>query len=186
MSSFETSSDLFAELADEIVAKLDPTPRSAATVGYPGAQTLSPTIRRTEIAAFKREDGVGHIFDFINEGIGRANKAMWLADVGEVVSLHYLVYRAEDAGHYDWHQDEKLEDNRAHQRKLSFIMLLSDPVEFSGGAFQFKYDNGSIAEHLRQKGATIIFPSYKMHRVTPVVRGIRRSLVAWAEGPRWR
>jgi len=38
----------------------------------------------------------------------------------------------------------------------------------------------------KDKGSVLIFPSYINHKVSPVTKGIRRSLVAWFSGPRWR
>ncbi|MBI4521691.1 MAG: 2OG-Fe(II) oxygenase, partial [Gemmatimonadetes bacterium] len=38
----------------------------------------------------------------------------------------------------------------------------------------------------RGKGQAFLFPSYIGHRVTPVTRGIRRSLVTWCVGPAFR
>ena len=33
-----------------------------------------------------------------------------------------------------------------------------------------------------EKGDIVIFPSYVLHRVSPVTKGVRHSLVAWANG----
>jgi PKHD-type hydroxylase len=38
----------------------------------------------------------------------------------------------------------------------------------------------------RERGAVIIFPSYVLHRVTRVTRGVRKSLVVWVTGPNFR
>jgi PKHD-type hydroxylase len=61
---------------------------------------------------------------------------------------------------------------------------LSDPSEYEGGLF--KIENQEIPLWYREKGTVMVFPSYLRHRVEPVTRGVRRSLVAWFEGPRWR
>jgi predicted 2-oxoglutarate/Fe(II)-dependent dioxygenase YbiX len=39
--------------------------------------------------------------------------------------------------------------------------------------------------HFRDKGSALFFPSFSYHRVKPVTRGIRRSLVCWFRGPKW-
>ncbi len=36
------------------------------------------------------------------------------------------------------------------------------------------------------KGRMIFFPSFLIHRVAPVTQGIRRSLVIWVTGPKFR
>jgi PKHD-type hydroxylase len=38
----------------------------------------------------------------------------------------------------------------------------------------------------RTRGAFIAFPSFAVHRVSPVTRGTRWSLVAWITGSRWQ
>ena len=37
-----------------------------------------------------------------------------------------------------------------------------------------------------KKGAAIIFPSFYLHRVTPVTSGIRKSFVLWVGGEPYR
>ncbi len=88
-------------------------------------------------------------------------------------------------GHYDWHHDI---DWRWFpcQRKLSISIQLTDSSEYDGGDLEFKDITVSDSEILREKGTVIVFPSYLVHKVTPVTRGERKSLVSWIEGPAWR
>jgi PKHD-type hydroxylase len=69
---------------------------------------------------------------------------------------------------------------------LSISVQLSDPSEYEGGDLQFSLygDRTVIAE--KEQGTMVIFPSYMRHRVTPVTRGTRRSLVTWITGPPFR
>jgi len=88
-------------------------------------------------------------------------------------------------GKYDWHHD--VIPVYPCQRKLSMIIQLSDGSEYEGGDFEFRDDTTEpIASKLRDKGSILIFPSMMMHRVTPITEGVRKSLVAWVEGPAWR
>lgn len=67
-------------------------------------------------------------------------------------------------------------------RKLSAIVQLSDPAEYSGCDVELLLSED--AEVLpKTKGTLIIFPSFIMHRVTPLLSGKRRSLVSWVTGP---
>ena len=59
--------------------------------------------------------------------------------------------------------------------------LLSDSSEFEGGSFQMQTGDTPYDVELK-KGDIVIFPSYKLHRVSPVTKGVRHSLVAWAHG----
>ena len=59
-----------------------------------------------------------------------------------------------------------------------------DTSEYEGGDFEF--DEVKTTADFRSKGTVLVFPSYLRHRVLPVTSGIRRSLVAWFVGPRWK
>jgi PKHD-type hydroxylase len=61
--------------------------------------------------------------------------------------------------------------------------MLSDPKEFEGGELQIKSDSDNVKTLEQKKGRAWFFPSWTLHRVTPVVTGIRRSLVLWVGGP---
>ena len=101
--------------------------------------------------------------------------------------LQYTMYHGTDQGDfYDWHLDDSdhMKSNNLI-RKLSFSILLTEPdVEHVGGNFQIKVnkDNSNI---IMKKGSIVFFPSYVLHRVTPVTEGTRISLVGWINGPNW-
>ena len=71
-------------------------------------------------------------------------------------------------------------------RKLSFSLILSDPSEYEGGQFQIMSYNNKMYEVPQEKGNLIIFDSQAVHRVRPIKSGVRKSLVGWVIGPRWR
>lgn len=90
--------------------------------------------------------------------------------------------RYEEGNHFDWHTD--LGSGLTKKRKLSIVVQLTDEFFYEGGDLQlFTHRDVPMC---REKGCVIIFPSYKEHRVTPVKRGIRHSLVTWATGPSFR
>ena len=97
--------------------------------------------------------------------------------------LQLTRYVAPD-GHYDFHIDgdghsrKNIDDS---VRKLSMSCLLTDPSEFEGGNFQLQTSATPYNIKLA-KGDIIMFPSYVLHRVSPVTKGTRHSLVAWAHG----
>ena len=104
--------------------------------------------------------------------------------------------------YYDWHcdswdkpYDRKSPDNPEHGkiRKLSMTCQLTDGSEYEGGELEFDFRNydphmREEAKHLRQakeilpKGSIIVFPSFVWHRVKPVTKGVRYSLVMWNLG----
>ena len=73
--------------------------------------------------------------------------------------------------------DELQNDNNT--RKLSMSVILNS--DYEGGDFEIFGLENKIPR--LEEGSIIVFPSFKEHRVTPVTRGIRYSLVAWFVGP---
>ena len=80
---------------------------------------------------------------------------------------------------YHWHTDSSIDMNTEPPvRKLSMTLLLNDPSEFEGGNLEIAEKKMS---HMKQ-GHAAIFASFLQHRVTPVTKGVRKSLVVWFSG----
>jgi PKHD-type hydroxylase len=62
---------------------------------------------------------------------------------------------------------------------------LSDPADYDGGELEFMMHR-SVVQAERAQGTVVLFPSFLQHRVRPVTRGVRRSLVFWVHGPPFR
>ena len=89
-----------------------------------------------------------------------------------------------EGGFYDWHMDnDVVGQNQPPVRKISMTLLLSDPTTFEGGELEFMH-KGKIAK-LKQ-GQAIFFASWLQHRVKPVTKGERKSLVMWFGGPSFK
>jgi len=86
-------------------------------------------------------------------------------------------------GFYDWHMDLNAFGQTGNHpiRKISMTCLLSDTSEFTGGDLAFD-DAGKNKIKLKQ-GQGVFFASFMRHRVEPVKKGVRRSLVMWFGGP---
>ena len=85
-----------------------------------------------------------------------------------------------EGGFYDWHVDNDV--NFVHEppvRKISMTCLLSPESEFEGGDLELMSENKFVK--LKQ-GQAIFFASFIRHRVKPVIRGNRKSLVMWFGG----
>lgn len=102
--------------------------------------------------------------------------------------IQYTEYHAEDEGFYDWHQDHftSIENgiDLRRPRKLSLTIQLSDPRDYEGG--ELLINNGRVQETPKGQGTAIAFPSWQVHKVNPVTKGTRRSLVVWICGPHFR
>ena len=87
-------------------------------------------------------------------------------------------------GFYDWHIDSDVNcANEPPIRKISMTCLLSPESEFEGGGLELMSD-GKIVRP--KQGQAIFFASFIRHRVIPISKGIRKSLVMWFGGPSFR
>ncbi|MGD8574046.1 MAG: 2OG-Fe(II) oxygenase [Gammaproteobacteria bacterium] len=93
----------------------------------------------------------------------------------------YQVASYSSGGHYDWHVD--IGTGPFSTRKLSLSVQLSDASEYDGGELEFM-STDELAP--RAIGSLVAFPSFLAHRVRPVTRGTRHSLVSWISGPPFR
>lgn len=104
-----------------------------------------------------------------------------------------LKYEAHNQGHYGWHLDIC---GGFATRKLTFTIQLSDPDEYDGCDLEFAppqtfgFPPGTTFEDirlaLREPGNMVLFPSYLLHRVTPITRGTRYAIVGWIHGPTFK
>lgn len=98
--------------------------------------------------------------------------------------------------HYTWHQDswpkpynKPTENVHGLIRKLSVTVSLVDGSEYEGGDLEFDLRNTTdsssniiTSQSARVKGSVTVFPSFIWHRVAPVTKGVRYSLVVWTLG----
>ena len=140
-------------------------------------------VRITHTAWIEQNAQTKWLFDRM-QGVAQAlNDATYQYDLrGFSENFQYTVYHGVEGGHYDWHVDH----GPLHvQRKLSMTVQLSDPSAYEGCNLEF-CASGNIETAPREQGTVIAFPSYVLHRVTPIVSGTRRSLVVWTTGPKFK
>ncbi len=106
-----------------------------------------------------------------------ANDELWNFDlIGFKDSPQYTKYES-PGGKYDWHMD--IMGSGINHRKVSFVCELG--TNFEGGKLQFKTGAGHQEIDLNY-GDAVLFPSFYLHRVTPLTKGTRESLVQWISG----
>ena len=146
----------------------------------------------------------------INNAVDIVNyQAGWRYDIGETEQFQFTVYEKDD--HYDWHTDGqcdhwcaresslfhgiKLEEMNLKYtpdprllgtvRKISVSAILND--DYEGGELLFstieKDSTVKITNIKARKGDLVIFPSFIEHKIAPVTKGTRYSIVAWYGGP---
>ncbi len=121
-------------------------------------------------------------------------------------SMQYTRYALNE--HYHWHQDEGVAglykplssgnrndesvvtdfiNNSAQRiRKLSAVLQLSDGEDYEGGATQVRDVDNTTYTIPRERGTLVFFDSRCFHRAKTVRKGLRKSLIIWAVGPRWK
>ena len=146
------------------------------------ANTTGPTedsVRNSHIRWIDYTEKSAWLYDHLSEMIQTANNEMWNFNISHIDdSIQYTEYH-DNGGHYDWHLDVGIYP--VNHRKISITIQLSDPNDYEGGNFEvMTASEPDIAP--RKKGCAILFPSYLLHRVTPVTKGVRKSLVIWVNG----
>ena len=129
------------------------------------------------------------IYDEIYPYIYTANRnSGWNFNWNSSEKFQFTIYSKNQ--HYDWHRDSFIKpDNEGKIRKLSLTIQLNDNKEFDGGELQFAFDNDKPNQKRKittcretDLGSIIVFPSHTWHKVTPVTKGVRYSLVMWNRG----
>ncbi|TFZ08173.1 2OG-Fe(II) oxygenase [Ramlibacter humi] len=112
--------------------------------------------------------------------MAQVNRQFGFTLAGLSEALLYVEYGP--GSHWHWRMD--LGSGIASLRKLAAVIQLSDPSEYDGGTLSF-VGLGTMDE-VRQHGSATFHPAYLGHEMTPVTRGTRRVLLAWASGPAFR
>ena len=158
--------------------------RFPATEGRVGTTDVERgEIRRSQIWFFDPTPQTDFIFAPLRKAVTHLNQGFRfdVTDFGTGCQIAH--YSSEDQGHYDWHMD--LGTGRFSMRKISISVQLSAADDYEGGDLEFHL-SGLDRVKMRQQGTLIAFASFLEHRITPVTRGERFSLVAWVDGPPYR
>jgi PKHD-type hydroxylase len=151
-----------------------------ATVGSKqlGKSVVNSDIRKSQVVFLKPTSNMTWVYTRITDAINSLNDQYFKFDLwGIAEGLQFTEYKAPD-GNYEAHTDRVY---GSIVRKLSFVIQLSDPSTYEGGNFEII--DGKDPEILpRKRGAIFAFPSYTLHRVTPVTKNVRYSLVGWVTG----
>ena len=173
--------------------------------------TIKNDLRQLEEGVVKQSSRISEtifisdewIFHMVHDFFESANnQSGWKYDIQSMENMQLTKYSV--GGYYGWHKDgfsdhfgkyEKPDDPLVDGfvRKLSMTILLNE--DYEGGKFQFRFadthrkdlDTGKMTNTITPKlggtGSVIVFPSCELHRVKPITKGTRYSLVAWSLGP---
>lgn len=144
---------------------------------------------------------------FLWHYIQRSNRENFCYDLTAIDGENIQYTQYEPGQFYNWHIDAGIDSFYKPQqiicsganiaqdfvtvqgeyvRKLSFVLQLSDIDEYTGGELQLLDNNHKTFFAPKQRGTMILFDSRTPHRVRKVKSGIRKSLVGWVCGPRWK
>ena len=152
--------------------------------GLVGA-TTAHQIRRADLSWLDDLPQASWVMDRMIRTVSQANREAFNFDLSDFAESPQVArYTAEREGHFDWHSDIGA-GALAARRKLTIVVQLSDPADYTGGVLELRPDS-NIRQCPAIRGTAIIFPSFVLHRVTPVSTGTRWSLTLWSHGPAFR
>lgn len=152
-------------------------------IGVPGQ--VNKKVRDSDVQWITHDRDSDWLFQKFAHLASMVNYDHFMYAIDGFENFQYTVYRAKTKQHYDWHQDSGGPWS-SFERKLSAVIILSDPKDYEGGEFQCVM-GGRVEDPMTLKparGDAIFFPSWMPHRVLPVTKGVRKSLVAWIMGKR--
>lgn len=157
--------------------------------GTVGIDDQDVEMRNSNIAWIYRDSQNEWIFSKIEFIVNKLNSKYFGFDIFKLTHLQYTVYN-DEGSHYHWHWDmyesNPLDsDFSSAQRKVSAVLQLSNPDEYEGGDLELM-PGGTVKVIDKKRGYMSVFPSFMVHRVTPLIKGRRKTLVAWFTGPDWR
>ena len=108
-------------------------------------------------------------------------------DLSALATFQYALYGGPEGGHFDWHKDYGRDPSDPGQepRKLTISLQLSNGESYDGCDLEARSAH-PLDVAPRERGTLVAIRSNVLHRVTPITRGVRKSLVAWAKGPEYR
>jgi PKHD-type hydroxylase len=150
-----------------------------------GNDTDSYKTNNRDIAYIQPEAHSQWLYELLFPLALEANEKLFHFDIDIVTDpIHYVIY-PEDGGHLDWHMD--VGAYGVNKRKLAMTVQLSDSTDYEGGEFQINTGQEKDAENAPAiRGRCFLFPAFMIHRVAPVTKGKRKSLVVWTLGPKFR
>ena len=180
---FETFATAARFLTDAEMDRLITEHASLVEDAKLGGGETHHAVRRSQVVFLGMEQRYKWLYERVWAAAQQCNRLFFNVDIATVEgNIQFARYDSSDRGFYDWHTDFA---GFRPLRKISISIQLSRPEDYDGGDLELLFAN-QPARLEKARGTFIAFPSFVLHRVTPVTRGTRWSLVAWILGPRWR
>lgn len=153
---------------------------------FPGSvgseSNVNNKIRSVNIYDISLNRDTEWLYSKIASVVSFVNTVYFKYDIAGIVhNLQLMEYSCQSDlnGHYDWHVD--MGNGSLSLRKISLTIQLSDERDYDGCDLLIN-NNGSEIRASKERGSIHLFPSYMLHKVTPIERGKRYSLVIWVHG----
>jgi PKHD-type hydroxylase len=153
-----------------------------ATIGQDDKNKIDEGYRRSTVRWVSNNKEIRDLMWYHAE---EANRNAFGFDISLIRDIQFTEYNADVNAKYDWHIDTFWGNSKPFDRKISVVVQLSDPNDYEGGEFELDraYEQPVGFE---ERGSIFVFPSFLHHRVTPVTKGTRYSLVSWIEGKNFK
>lgn len=184
MWSEKFSKDLCSTIVEQAL-EIQP---QEAIIGFNGS-VVDQEVRRSKVRWINRANPkLGWLFNEMTNLFHIANHNAFGSEIWHLNEVQFTEYSGDEQGCYNWHNDVNWDDGRTVHRKLSMVIQLSDPADYEGGDFEMQplHLGPPPEEEFKKQGSILVFPSFVVHKVNPVTKGTRYSLVGWIEGPKWR
>ena len=121
------------------------------------------------------------VYQELSNIIRDVNERYWKYNIRGWESMQYFNYDVGD--HFTWHIDTEPTPQKDTQRKISFSLGISHAHEYEGGELEVLMGGHNPLKVKLRKNDMIIFNSFLLHRVTPITKGTRKTLVGFVHGP---
>jgi PKHD-type hydroxylase len=168
-----------------LTSVMDESRMAQGRIGPDSSRNVASAIRSGSVQWLGVDEVGEHIYSHLFTLAVVANRERgWNFELeGITPFLQGTRYAAEGREHYSWHMDWA--PGRTRMRKVTVVVHLTDGDDYEGGALEMT--NGAPpVEAVQRAGTCTVFPSFLLHRVTPVTAGTRLGVVAWALGPSFR
>lgn len=127
------------------------------------------------------------VFDRIWKYAIPANREWFNFNINQLNYIQLAEYDSNRNDHYARHMDVFwMNKDPIFHRKLTCVVQLSDPNTYEGCDFKlWGVEQEPVPEEIRKQGTAIFIPSFVEHQAMPITKGIRYSLAAWIDGPKF-
>jgi len=178
---FLTNEDL-----DWLLSRSEWNNTTPGLIGGSDVPLINDNVRKSNVSWIDSRDASTHfLWKKFSDVFADVNRNFFHFDLTGLYEPMQLSIYDSSYSHYDWHTDASFSDIKV-PRKLSMALCLNDPSEFEGGELQVKLSNDKYINLELKVGRAWFFPSWVLHRVSPVTKGTRKSLVLWSGGPAFK